>query len=225
MYTEWDIEDTVIESDTEKDNYIFDLEQGSKEWLDVRSGKITGSKFSDILAKGANITREKYKVHLAIERITGVPIAMDYKSAAMIKGNTDEPEARQHYAFTCDDDVISIAFVYHPEIKNAGCSPDSLVGNDGLLEIKCPNLVTHVGYLLDKKIPGTYLKQMHWQLACTGRKWVDWVSYCKEMPIHLRCLCIRVHRDESIISSYEVEANKFNKEVDDLVIKLNQIGA
>ena len=217
MAVEWDIEEVKPEP-----IIIYDVEQGSQEWLDLRCGKITGSKFSDILAKGAGLVREKYLTQLAIERITNEPIKMDFKSAAMVKGSEDEYLAREHYEFENDVDSVQVAFVYHPKINNAGCSPDSLINNDGMLEIKCPNSVTHINYLLSKKIPSAYLKQMYWQLACTGREWVDWVTYCKEMPIHLRFMCIRVYRDESIISDYELAAEKFNEEVNNLV---KQLGA
>lgn len=215
-----DLDDLFNAQEINNPKIIYDIEQGTQEWLDLRAGNITGSKFSDILAGGNGLVRDKYLTQLAIERLTGKPIVMDYKSMAMIKGSEDEALAREHYAFTVDEEINQAAFIYHSTILNAGCSPDALVGNDGLLEVKCPNLVTHTNYLLDKKIPNNYLKQMHWQLACTGRYWVDWVSYCKEMPPHLRFLCIRVERDESIVKKYNDAAIKFNQEVNSLLEKL-----
>ena len=218
MSANWDFEDDQVSP-----LIIYDVEQGTQEWLDLRCGNITGSRFSDVLAGGNGIVRAKYRTQLAIERITGNPIAMDYKSAAMIKGSQDEPFARAHYEFENDVESVQIAFAFHPTIKRAGCSPDSFIGDDGLLEIKCPNMVTHVNYLLDKKIPGVYLKQMHWQMACTGRTWVDWLTYCREMPIQLRSFTIRIHRDEKIIKEYEAAAEKFNGEIDCLVKKLGEL--
>ena len=218
MSANWDFEEDQVNP-----LIIYDVEQGTQAWLDLRCGNITGSKFSDVLAGGNGLVRNKYRVQLAIERITGNPIAMDYKSAAMINGSNNEPFARANYEFLNDVESVQVAFAFHPSIKRAGCSPDSLIGDDGLLEIKCPNMVTHVNYLLDKKIPGVYLKQMHWQMACTGRAWVDWMTYCREMPIHLRSMTIRVNRDEKIIQEYEAAAEKFNSEIDYLVKKLGEL--
>jgi putative phage-type endonuclease len=220
MSIEWDIPEPVV---TVKRRIIFDVEQGSDEWLLLRAGLITGSKISDVMAKGAGIVRNKYLTKLSIERITKTPIQMDFKSAAMIKGNADEPLAREHYEFINDVDAVQVAFVHHQTIENCGASPDSLIGDDGLLEIKCPNIETHVGYLLTKKIPGNYMSQMQWQMACTGREWCDWMTYCKDMPIHIRSMIIRVFRDEQRISEMEIAVKIFNDEVDELTLKLGQM--
>ncbi len=216
--------DNIIESSKPKPIIITDVEQGSDEWLELRCGNITGSRFSDVMAGGEGITREKYKVQMAIERITEKPVPMDFKSRAMIKGNEDEPLAREHYEFTNDVDTQQVAFVFHPTLKRAGASPDSLVGESGLLEIKCPNIVTHVNYLLTKKIPTIYLIQMQWQMACNpDRLWCDWMTFEKSMPIHLRSLVIRVYRDEQKIAEFERAAEKFNNEVNELIKKLGEL--
>jgi putative phage-type endonuclease len=215
-FVEWDIPD-----DTPSPQLIYeDIDQGSDEWLALRSGKITGSRISDMMAKGSGLTRDKYKIQLAVERITGIPVPMSFKSRSMIKGGEDEPLAREYYEFVNDVDTKQVAFVLHPRIHNAGASPDSLVGDDGLLEIKCPDMTTHVNYLLTKKIPGDYMYQILWEMACTGRSWCDWMTYCKEMPIHLRSMIIRVHRNENQIATLEREAERFNEEIEQLIIKL-----
>jgi putative phage-type endonuclease len=219
MIAEWDFAEEVVKNEPQ---IIEDVEQGSEEWLAIRAGNITGSRIHCMMAGGDGKTKDKYRIQLAIERITGKPVTMDFKSRAMIKGNADEPLARDHYEFINDVDSRQVTFVYHPTIKNAGVSPDSLIGDDGLLEIKCPNIETHVGYLITKKIPRAYMLQMTWEMACTGRKWCDFVSYSKEMPIHLRALVIRVNRDEEKISELEQAAIKFNNEVDELVKLLGE---
>jgi putative phage-type endonuclease len=213
---EWSFDEEV------KPVIIEDIDQGSDEWLALRAGKITGSKIHCMVAGGEGRTRDKYRIQLAIERITGKPVVMDFKSRAMIKGNEDEYLAREHYEFINDVESRQVTFVHHPTLKNCGASPDSLIGDDGLLEIKCPNIETHIGYLLSREIPRIYMLQMRWELACTGRKWCDFMSYSKEMPIHLRSLIIRVERDEKDIKELENIALQFDAEVDQLV---KQLGA
>jgi putative phage-type endonuclease len=217
----WDIHEDAEEP--VKKLKIIDVGQGTEEWLALRAGLITGSRISDVMAGGAGIIKEKYRVQLAIERITKKPVPMDFKSSAMIKGNDDEPLAREHYEFMNDVDTEQVGFVFHPTLSRAGASPDSLVGDDGLLEIKCPNMGTHVNYLLSKKIPKNYLDQMQWQMACTGRQWCDWVTFCKEMPIHLRVLIIRVNRDEQRIAELEQAAFEFDGGIEQLIIKLGAL--
>lgn len=221
---EWDIPFDIEEPEIVPQPIIIDnIEQGSEEWLSLRAGNITGSKISNMMAKGEQKTRNKYKIQMAIERMTGIPVKMDYKSAAMIKGNEDEPLAREYYEFLNDVDARQVTFVYHPTLKNCGVSPDSLIGDDGLLEVKCPNMETHIDYLLTKKIPTGYLLQVNWEMACTGRAWCDWMSYCKELPMHMRSLIIRVHRDEQKIAELERAAQLFNEEVEQLIIKLRTL--
>jgi len=218
MAVEWD-----DIPDEQPEQTIIDVEQGTPEWLALRAGKITGSKVADMMAEGAGITRDKYRVQLAIERMTGTPVQSGYKSAAMQKGNDDEPLARDYYSFLNDVDVEQIGFVLHPRLHNAGASPDGLIGNDGLIEIKCPNINTHIGYLLSKKIPGNYQHQINWQLACTGRQWCDFMSYRHDLPVHLRALIIRVQRDEKKIAELEQQAALFDSEVAELINQLEHL--
>jgi len=113
-----------------------------------------------------------------------------------------------------------VTFVFHPFIDNAGASPDSLIGDDGGLEIKCPDLNTHIEYLLHKKIPADYMWQVQWLMACSGRDWFDWMSFAKELPPELRTLIIRVDRDESKIQQLETEAEHLNSDVEKLIKQL-----
>jgi hypothetical protein len=108
-------------------------------------------------------------------------------------------------------------------LEHAGASPDGLVGNHGMIEIKCPNLETHIGYLLSKKIPTDYRQQIDWQLACTGRSWCDFLSYRHDLPPHLRSLIIRVKRDNHKIAELETAAALFNTEVEQLIAELGNI--
>jgi hypothetical protein len=175
------------------------------------------------MAGGQGLTREKYKRQLAIERITGLPLPSGFKSKAMQKGNDDEPLAREHYEFVNDVDVVQVGFIFHPWLEHAGVSPDGLVGDDGVLEIKCPNIETHLGYILTKKIPADYKHQINWGLACTDREWCDFVTFSKEMPINLRQITIKVYRDDKAIKSLEEAALKFNEEVEQLINQLRNL--
>lgn len=219
MSVEWDFPEEVTESDA---FIITDIEQGTDDWLLLRNGKITSSKISDIMAKGDGKTRDKYRIQLAIERITGKPAGNTFKSAAMKRGNEHEPLAREHYEFVNDVDVQQVAFVLHQTLSNAGASPDGLVGDDGLLEIKCPDQSTHIEYLLSKKVPGKYLLQIQWQLACTKRLWCDFMTYSHDLPIHLRAMAIRVHRDEQKINELERAAIQFDNEIETLIKQLGE---
>jgi putative phage-type endonuclease len=203
-------------------------EQGSQEWLDLKAGYISGSKMSDMMAGGKGLTRETYKMKLVAERLTGKAAAMSFKSAAMIKGNEDEPLAREHYAFMQDVEPVKVAFVYHDSIDWCGASPDSLINSegficDGILEIKCPNIETHIKYLLEDKIPRDYALQMQWLLTCCARDWCDWMTYSKEMPPRLRAKIVRVYRDEKVIKSLEDAAKKLNEEIDEIINKLGNL--
>src|SRR5688572_9895193 len=158
---------------------VIDLEQGSEEWLQARCGKATASRMGDLMARtksGWGASRTNYAAELIAERLTGCP-AEKYKSPAMAWGTDHEAEARALYEFLGDCEVRSVGLVTHPSIANSLASPDGLVGDDGLVEIKAPNTATHIATLLGGAIDSRYVLQMQWQMACTGRKWADFCSY------------------------------------------------
>ena len=141
--------------------------QGSPEWFAARLGKVTASKVSDVVAKtksGWGASRANYMAALIAERLTQTP-ADSFSNAAMQWGTEQEPLARVAYEFFTGRDVEQVGFVDHPSIPMTGASPDGLVGEDGLVEIKCPNTATHIDTLLDGKVPGKYVIQMQWQMA------------------------------------------------------------
>lgn len=199
--------------------------QGSPEWFAVRCGKATASKIADIVAKtktGYSASRANYCAQLVVERLTGT-VSESYSNDAMKWGTETEPDARAAYAFHADVDVAEIGFIHHPAINMAGASPDGLIGDVGLVEIKCPNSATHIDTLLGKSVPGKYQTQIQWQLACTARAWCDFVSYDPRMPEHLRLFVQRVHRDNEHIEQLEIEVIKFLSEVDDKLAALSQL--
>ena len=115
----------------------------------------------------------------------------------------------------CSSDLVEeIGFVAHPEIENAGASPDGLVGKDGLIEIKCPDTKTLIDQLLNKTIPDKYFKQMQWQMDCTDRKWCDYVVFDPRMPEGLQMIIKRVERDHIFIKEMRAEVKKFLNELE-----------
>ena len=198
------------------------LEQGSQEWLLARCGKVTASRVADIMAKtksGYSASRGNYMAELVCERLTGVPTDT-FKSAAMEWGTAQEPHARAAYEAAGGVLVEEVGFVPHPSIPDAGASPDGLVKDNGLIEIKCPYTATHIDTLLSGKVPDRYNTQMQWQMACTGRVWCDYVSYDPRMPENMRLFLTRVFRDQSAILAMETEVLTFIHELTDKVAAL-----
>ncbi|NQE62908.1 lambda exonuclease family protein [Caulobacter sp. RHG1] len=190
--------------------------QGTPEWKALRLGRVTASRVADVLAKGKSgpsASRGNYAAQLISERLTGVA-AEGFKSAAMDWGNEKEAEARSLYEFLTEAEIAEVGFVDHPRIAMSGASPDGLVGDDGLIEIKCPNTSTHIDTLISGTIPTKYQIQMNWQMACTGRAWCDFVSYDPRLPADMRKFVKRFPRDEIRIAETEREVRAFLAEVD-----------
>lgn len=200
-------------------------EQGSPEWHERRRGKVTASRIADMLSKtktGWGAGRADYRSQLVAERLTGI-IADSYTNEAMEWGTANEAEARNAYAFYGNVDVVQVDFIDHPTIPMSGASPDGLVGEHGLVEIKCPNTATHIKTLLGGMIPGKYQLQMLWQMACTGRQWCDFVSYDPRMPDDMRLFVQRIARDDGQIAEIAEEVVTFLKEVDATVEQLTAL--
>jgi putative phage-type endonuclease len=198
------------------------VEQGTNEWLRQRVGKLTASRFADAIAKtktGWGASRDRYMAELICERMTGEPYPQ-YTTVAMQRGTELEPQARAAYAFHRDVDVIEVGFIPHPTITMSGCSPDGLVDADGLVELKCPDSHVHISYCLGAQMPGEYIMQMMWQLACTGRQWCDWVSYDPRLPSHRQLLIRRITRSDDLIRIMEDQARAFLAEVEQKYLAL-----
>ena len=199
-----------------------EIVQGSPEWFNVRLGKVTASRVVDIVAttkSGYSTSRANYMAQLVIERLTG-KVEETYTNAAMQWGVDNEPLARAEYEIREGVMVNQVGFVLHPSIEYSGASPDGLVGDKGLIEIKCPNSATHIETLLTFEIPKKYMCQMYWQMACTGREWCDFVSFDPRMPEHLKLCVIRVPFSANYVSELESEVKKFLAEVDAKMEKL-----
>lgn len=190
--------------------------QGSPEWFAARLGRVTASRVADVVAKtktGWGASRTNYMAELIAERLTGAP-AEKFSNAAMQWGTEKEPDARAAYEFRTDAEVTQVGFVTHPSIPMTGASPDGMVGDVGLIEIKCPNTATHLDTLLSRTVPGKYITQMQWQMACAGRQWCDFVSYDPRLPESMRVFVQRVPRDAELISSLEKDVADFLSELD-----------
>lgn len=186
--------------------------QGTEEWHMARLGKVTASSISDVMAEGRSgkpsATRANYEARLVAERLSGRP-AETFRSAAMDHGVETEAQARACYTMATGRNVEEVGFVPHPTISDAGASPDGLVGDDGLVEIKCPNTATHIASLLSERIPDAYAKQMQFQMACTGRAWCDFVSFDPRMPDEMQLWIKRVPADAAVIGEIEAAVRAF----------------
>ena len=201
------------------------MDQGSDEWFAIRIGKVTASRVADIIAKtksGYSTSRDNYMAQLVCERLTNQK-GESFTNAAMQHGTETEPLARAAYEALEDVLVDEVGFVPHPSIEMAGASPDGLVNDDGLLEIKCPNTATHIETLLSQTVPGKYNTQMQFQMACTGRKWCDFVSFDNRLPTELQLFVKRVPRDDVFIKQMEAEIVQFLAELDDKINKLMKV--
>lgn len=197
-------------------------EQRTDAWLTERCGKVTASAIYKVMARtksGYGADRANYAAQLIAERLTGCP-AENFTNAAMQWGIDTEAQARAMYAFHAGVDVAETGFHPHPTIELSGASPDGLVGNDGLVEIKCPNTATHIATLRGAGIDRKYLLQMQWQMACTDRQWCDFASFDPRLPDDLQLHVRRVHRDEALLAEIEGEVTLFQREVADAVSEL-----
>lgn len=200
------------------------MEQQSAEWFAARVGKVTASRVADVVAKtksGPSASRKNYMAELICERLTGQP-AERFQNAAMQWGTQTEPDARRAYAFHADVDVLEVGFVDHPRIAMTGASPDGMVGEVGLVEIKCPNTATHLETLLGGSVPEQYVTQMQWQMACTDSLWCDFVSYDPRLPQGMALFVSRVARDNDRIAELEAEVGAFLNELDSKVAELRR---
>lgn len=190
--------------------------QGSAEWFAARLGKVTASRVADVIAKtktGYSASRANYMAELIAERLSGAR-SEGFTNAAMQWGTDKEPDARAAYCFMRDVDVAEVGFIDHPTIAMTGASPDGLVGDDGMLEIKCPNTATHLETLLGAVVPAKYFSQMQWQMACADRQWCDFASYDPRLPEPMRLFIQRVPRDADWLRATEEDVAAFLSELD-----------
>lgn len=204
------------------------MEQGSAEWFRTRLGKVTASN----IWKCMNRTKDgklgsyahTYLMQLVTERITGA-VVPHYVTAAMQHGIDTEDQALAGYELMTGRSVSLLGFADHPTIKASGASPDALVGDNGLVEVKCPETHTHLANLLRETPDPKYVKQMQWQMACTGRDWCDFISFDDRVPkLSMQMQIIRVERSPDMIAKIEEAVTEFLTLVDEKVAQLQSLG-
>lgn len=193
-----------------------ELPQGSPEWHQARAGIPTASEFAAVLAKGEGKTRKAYMLRLAGEILTGKP-GETYESADMIRGREMEPQARATYAFMQECDPELVGFIRRGQ---AGCSPDSLIGDDGALEIKTKKPERLIDCILADKVPSEHVAQLQGVLWITGRKWIDLACYWPGLPLFVK----RCERDEDYIAKLAAEVRQFNIDLAHTCERIRQYG-
>lgn len=193
---------------------VRDIAQNTPEWLALRVGVLTASNFHKVTMKGRggkdSVTRAALIDQLATERITGRSAEEGYSNYWMDRGKEREDLARSIYEFQTGHEVEQVGFIYMDDSKLIGCSPDGLVGEPGMVEIKCPKLSTHLGYIrhgIDAHMP-----QIQGQMMVADRQWSDFVSYCPES--HIELWTVRVERDDEYIEQLLIACRLLLAEVD-----------
>jgi hypothetical protein len=196
-------------------------EQGSVEWLYSRVGKGTASRFKDailFLKSGKeSAKRYDYRMELVVERLTDQP-SEHYVSEYMAWGSGQEKSAGQAYERRSGNLVMVPGFIDHPTVPMCGGSPDGLIDDDGIIEIKAPTSATHIDTLMGSECE--HVAQIQGNLWITGRAWCDFVSFDPRLPAHLQLYVQRILRDDIFISRLEIEVVKFLAEVDAIGEKL-----
>lgn len=196
---------------------IIDCQQGTDEWRAARAGIATASEFGAVLARpkdgrGEAVTRRNYRDRLVVERLAGRPVENGFTTAAIRQGTEREPTARVAYEIGRRTFISEVGVCLHDSIE-CGASPDGLIGSDGGVEIKCPEISAHIAYLKRTDEPPEYRAQIQGNLWITGRQWWDFISFNPEFPAALRMVVRRVQRDDAYIKQLELAVRLFMDEV------------
>jgi len=191
---------------------IIRVPQRSSEWYEARRGIPTASNFNKIVTSNGSPSKqaEGYLYQLVAERLAGVREEA-YVSPAMLEGIAREAESRRVYAMLREVEVEEVGFCID-DSGRYGCSPDGLIGEDGVLELKNPQGKAAVEYLVSGTLPTAYIQQVQGQLLVTGREWCDFVSYYPGLPT----LIVRVERDEGFISKLRDALEAFCDRLDEV---------
>jgi len=203
---------------------LHNITQRSESWFAARCGSLGASQLNEALAttkNGWGASRENLKSRIVAEKHTGKPTET-FQNAAMVWGVETEDQARKAYEAATGTFVDEMGIAFHPVLQHTHASPDGLVGEDGLIEIKCPNTTTHIDTLTDEKVPSKYINQMQWQMRCTDRQWCDYVSFDPRLPKHLQLFIKRVDRDDAAIAELETKVAEFLTEVQSKIDHLNE---
>lgn len=200
-------------------------DQSSSEWIAARRGRITASRIRDVLAFNKNgsesAKRYNYRMELIAERLTGIA-AEHYVTPAMEHGLELEPWAVAAYEAAFGVRTVKCGFAQHQSLDYSGATPDRLVGEDGILEVKCPTSVTHLEWLMADEIPEEHKPQMFWEMACTERHWADFVSFDDRMEEGLKFFCKRLQYDAAVVADIQAKVMQFNEEIEQSISKLRR---
>lgn len=204
-------------------NIIHNIQQGSPEWLELRLGKITGSRFGDLMKNGRggapSKTAESYLIELATQAVTGI-IPEQFENDAMRHGTETEPRARAMYELMSGNEVSEVAFIEYNDL--IGVSPDGLVGINGGLEIKCPSSkVQAERYLNQVGLPDEYKYQVHGCIWVAEREWWDFVSFDDRFDTKAQYICTRVNRDKEIITELSEKVLQAAETLQEMIQKLS----
>lgn len=204
---------------------LIEVQQGSAEWLTMRCGAVTASRMADVLAKlkkgGDSQARKNYKAELVCERLTNRAYE-HYVTPAMEWGIENEKLAKAAYEAETGVEVRPGGLAVHPSIKWLMASPDGYIGEDGLVECKCPTTATHVEWIAAGVVPAEYHPQMLCQMACSEKQFVDFISFDPRLPYALQLFIRRMERDDARIAEMEAEVEKFIGEIEDSIIALSK---
>lgn len=194
--------------------------QRTEQWHKDRCGKITGSRVKDATSKLKSGERSKaaktLKGKIVAERLTGVSADADISNLRAVQhGIVTEELAVKAFEAETGKTVQLVGLIDHPTLPMCGASPDGLIDDDAVLEIKCPNSATHIEYLKGNCIPDEYHEQTLWQLACTGRTKVYFVSFDPRMPPANQLLIVESVPDVALIRALEAEVLEVLKEIDE----------
>ena len=193
----------------------YDIEQGSEQWFELRLGKFTSSTFKNLFAKPTTIAYQKEINQVVFERLTG-KVPESFSNDYMQRGKELEPIAREAYETETFNVVKNGGFFGD---KWVGSSPDGLVDDDGLVEIKCPAFNTMIEYLMKQKLPSEYFYQVHGQMYVCERCWCDFIAFHPDLPI----MILRIERDEKVIEELKSTITIAISEVERKLEKLSKL--
>jgi len=197
------------------------MKQRTDDWWNARRGQVGASRVYDVCTGGKGITRQNFMDELICLIVTGQKD--NFTNQYIEWGIDQEPKARQMYEIVTGNDVAEVGWVCHPHLHRTGASPDGLVSDDGLLEIKCPASKTHQAFILNDKIAKKYIYQMQWQMECTGRKWCDFASYDPRFPDPLKIKIQRVNFDKELVEKITENVVTFVNELEEKLAHIREL--
>lgn len=204
-----------------------ELEQNTQEWKDARAGCVTASCVANLFVKARKENqgvRANYRAKLICELLTGKVQEDEITSFQIRQGKEREPDARTMYELQCSEPLVTVGFIQHSTIPRYGASPDSVVGKEGLCQLKCPTRAVHLSWMMAGVVPKEHRPQMYAEMDCCNRKWNDFCSYNPDFPPNMQLFIKQLQWDEGEIEKIRTEVLKFNSEIDQIIAQLGPDG-